>query len=60
MSSCVHFIPTTSLPYNWKFMPFDDLPSIPSPQPPASGKHKSDLSIGLLGFVCVFVSRAHI
>ena len=40
----VHYIPSTYLSYNWKFVHFDHLhPILPAATCPANGKHKSDL-----------------
>ena len=39
----VCYIPSIYLSYNWKFVPFDCFPPIPTFSTPASGNHKSDL-----------------
>ena len=65
----VHYIPSTYLSYNWKFLPFDHLHPIP-PTLATSGNHKSDLHffkifgcIGSLllrvGFSLVAASRSY-
>ena len=44
----VHYIPSTYLSYNWKFVPFDLLHPIPLNPPPTSGNHKSDFFLETL------------
>ena len=39
----VHYIPSTNLSYNWKFISSDCLHPIPLPQLPTPGNHIPDL-----------------
>ena len=47
----VRYIPSTYLPYNWEFVPFDTFIQLPRTRSPTSGNHKSDLFFYEFGFL---------